>query len=173
MAILLGHISLTSPDLNPYDFRGLHTGLPVENARTQGLLGRCRASMNYDIPYQSCMPSRAFWAEPVAGSEMFSPEIRIDSIGMIAFQFATDIAHFDALKAAYTAKYGESCATHQEDLQNLYGATFRQEVITWCFSDGKMSLSKYLKANVTKSETVFVSQRFLNAANQSPPDVNF
>lgn len=151
-----------------FSFRSLSVNLTLSEARRAGLLGRCDDRSLNELHYSVCTPSQRFWAEEVAGLEMYSPAISLDERGLLGFRFAVIQSGYETLKSAFVERYGPSCETKHDALQNRYGAQWQQETSVWCFADGRLRLSRYLEANVERSEAEFVSARMLSHSTNRP-----
>lgn len=134
--------------LPKFQFRQLHIGVPLKTVRSTAGLEQCHVGGGTDT---TC--SLASWkvgSVPLTDSYVtFSPK------GLKGLILVTGTDYFDDLASEMTSAYGTPCDASTRKLQNLMGASFAGDVLTWCFADGIMTLERHDKSNVRESTLTF------------------
>lgn len=98
--------------------------------------------------------------------------VGFDERGFVFYRDRVKPDSYETIKEAFVSKYGPPCEAVSGQIQNGFGATFSQAISVWCFSDGKLSLSKYDPAALDFGYFSFTGTEYLSVKADRPV-VNF
>ena len=177
VAVLAG--PAVGEELKPFSFKNLTSSLTMAQALQEGALETRRPSwpcpvitLN-NLPTKWCSPSDAWKEGGISGENVYGTHvIGFDDQGVVYYAGDMNSGSFPIVDAAFEAKYGPPCNTSTNEVQNGYGAVFRQDVHEWCFAEGVLSLFSVSPHKVGRSAVQYIDRRYEKTV-PAKPVVNF
>jgi hypothetical protein len=104
----------------------------------------------------------------VAGELLVGARVGFNQDRLAALELRFNSRSFENIYEAFEEKYGTPCESSAPVVRNGVGASFTNDTKTWCFSDGKMTLSRYAD-KITSMKAYYRSNELVQLEQRKPP----
>jgi hypothetical protein len=166
-------VSQPTPALPAFQFKTFTAAMPLADAQAANLAVSCSETKLSSGPVTFCGLGPALIEGGVSGVKPRRSSLQYNAAGLIAMSWQMFRSEVPLVRAAFEQRYGKPCKTETAQLQNGYGAQFKSEVVSWCFSDGDLILAERALNDPLNGEFLFVSRRYQAEGATPKPTVNF
>lgn len=155
------------PDLLPFSFRDYR-------------VGDSEAQHKVDLEWCSKLPGAVVTREcstkinhlgNIADEQIYGAQFDFTHDALDKIDITLETSSYDRVVQAFSIKWGKPCEQSAPIIHNGVGTAFTNDKLTWCFSDGKLTASRF-GGKVTQMRVLFRTTAVL-AEDNAPPTVNF